>query len=91
MGFSNENLTTEAGICNVRQNYIQGIDFTQNNTSPLNFTGGDGASIVPNNYLPTGVVTSSVQHPTRRYQINFALGLFTQDKLVIILLTIDSN
>lgn len=59
------------GIVNTRQTYIQGY----------------GAAIDSNGAVPnaTTAVTSpgSTKYSTRRYQINFALGLFTQDKLVI--------
>ena len=58
------------GFVVARQNHIQGIDQTHTNATPVLA----GAGYVPNQ-SPTGSCT-------RRYQINFALGLFTQDKLI---------
>jgi hypothetical protein len=78
------------GQVNVRQNYIQGIDYAVT-TTPVDFLSGNGVGIVPNNYLAQGVTnqTNSAtvgnvnnRYCTRRYQINFGLGLFTQDKLI---------
>lgn len=71
----------------VRQKYVQGIEIS--NVAGLgvgtaNLTGGGVAGFVPNNSgsgvpgAPTGANTCC----TRRYQVNFALGLFTQDKLI---------
>jgi hypothetical protein len=63
-------------LLNVRQAYIHGSDQTST-------TGATGAGAVPQSNTsvfpgsPTGAVTV-----TRRYQIQFALGLFTQDKLI---------
>ncbi len=56
---------------NTRQAYIQGID----NTATTGF------GYVPNQ---TGAVSGyeSAKQTTRRYQVNLALGLLTQDKLV---------
>lgn len=56
-------------MLNTRQTYIQGVGKATNSTP--------SAKLVPSpaNSVPNlGVV--------RRYQVNFALGLFTQDKLV---------
>jgi hypothetical protein len=71
------------GICNVRQKFIQGLEFGIAGTG-TQLTGGSPAGYVPNGLstlagvtVPAGAVTS-----TRRYQVNFALGLFTQDKLI---------
>jgi hypothetical protein len=76
MGFVNT--PAVAGIVNYRQNYIQGIDKTLTIT-PLNFAGGNGIGVVPNSYLPSGVnVPVGASYCTRRYQINFGLGVFTQ-------------
>src|SRR4051812_46660539 len=70
------------GLINVRQNYIQGIDKSVS-TTDVAFLAGDGVGVVPNSYLPSGVTTPvGASFCTRRYQINFGLGLFTQDKLV---------
>lgn len=46
---------------------------------------GSGTGAVPNQYGMTGVNVSALTagtYCTRRYQVNFALGLFTQDKLI---------
>jgi len=70
------------GICNVRQKYIQGIS-TNTATTAANFTGGKLFYNVPqNSETPAGVTGNGTTGVTRRYQINFALGLFTQDKLI---------
>lgn len=64
---------TANGAMNVRQRYIQGID----GTSPT------GCGIVPNASL-NGITTpnGSATACTRRYQVNLANGLMTQDKLI---------
>jgi hypothetical protein len=67
-------------VVNTRQNFIQGIGQAgiTGTESAINFA---SAGKVPN-------AVSNVSSPgssnvcTRRYQINFALGLFTQDKLI---------
>lgn len=59
------------GLVNVRQKYIQGINSSSSATS-VNFSGGRSLGSVP---ATSGGLT-------RRYQINFALGLFTQEKLI---------
>ena len=69
------------GVVNVRQKYIQGID-TVSPTTPSSFSAGSGSNNVPNNYLMTGAVVQGNNFCTRRYQINLALGMFTQDKLI---------
>jgi len=70
------------GMLNVRQKYIQGISTGLSVTS-MPFTGGSSLGIVPNSTLPAGVTgNGSAFYCTRRYQINLALGLFTQDKLI---------
>ena len=80
------------GLVNVRQAYIQGIDNSEqlatgislpvaNNAATLN-TGdlltitkqGTGYGKIPN--------TQQAGHTTRRYQVSFALGMFTQEKLI---------
>jgi len=66
--------TTTAGLIgaclvNVRQAYMQGVDGTA--------TVGFGT--VPNT---SGAVGATTSLPIRRYQINLAFGLFTQDKLI---------
>lgn len=57
------------GLVNVRQAYIQGID-NSNGTAPATPVFGNGG------------VKFGTCYATRRYQVNFALGLFTQDKLI---------
>ena len=74
------------GDVNVRQRFIQGLN-TSVPASAANFTGGVGFGNAPQTTdLPSGapaVALLGTQFAaTRRYQINFALGLFTQDKLV---------
>lgn len=72
------------GFVNTRQTYIHGV---QNITpaAAANFTGGTQiTAVVPNGVspLPGVVIPSGALTATRRYQVNFALGLFTQDKLI---------
>jgi hypothetical protein len=63
---------TAPRLVNVRQNFIQGIDST-----------GVDATSTPNASVATGITpTTGAYTSTRRYQISFALGLFTQDKLL---------
>lgn len=77
------------GICNVRQRYIQGKSASTG--AGVAFTGGNDLGNIPlssNDAIPSGLftpatpVTDTTAAVTRRYQINFALGLFTQDKLI---------
>lgn len=68
------------GLVNVRQKYIQGIDKSLE-TSEAAFL-GTGFGVVPNNTLGSGVPVSGSVACTRRYQVNLALGLLTQDKLL---------
>ena len=85
------------GYCNVRQFYIQGIDSSTSTatsgTATTLFTAATGMGNVPNgvNTVSTtnsggvatgGSGTNAVGYCSRRYQVNFALGLFTQDKLI---------
>lgn len=72
--------SVKSGIVNVRQKFIHGISNTTAAGSAANFTGGTGLG-------STGDVNSAsamnvAGAVTRRYQVNFALGLFTQDKLI---------
>lgn len=68
-----------AGILNVRQAYIQGIDRPINNGAAVPFVTAPGHQEIPNTVLATGVTaTSPGGRCTRRYQVNFGLGLFTQ-------------
>jgi hypothetical protein len=76
-----------AGTTNTRQAYIQGFDNIQTTTNSgagANFVAGLGSGAVPNESVPYGVTQPTVLQRccTRRYQISFALGLFTQDKLI---------
>ncbi len=67
------------GLVNVREAYIQGFSNevnTSNSSQGEIFLGGNGFGSVPNQG------SSSVQSTTRRYQVNLALGLLTQDKLL---------
>jgi len=70
--------STAFGLVNVRQKYIQGISITSAVTA-ANFTAGNALGAVPNNGVRS---INGVPGVTRRYQINFALGLFTQEKLI---------
>ena len=62
--------TPTLGLVNVRQQFIQGID---NNT---------GAAAAFGNVTPNNTTVNGSINTTRRYQIQFALGLFTQSKLI---------
>lgn len=79
------------GLVNSRQAKIQGLEggFTGNYAvSSLDNgwtqTNGTGAGIVPNNNvgLPGGLNTPAANYCVRRYMVNFALGVMTQDKLL---------
>lgn len=68
------------GSVNVRQNFIQGYGFaTRGSTIDYALA---SCGLVPNGVNTTGSTVSSTKYSTRRYQVNFALGLFTQDKLI---------
>lgn len=83
------------GLVNIRQAYIQGIDNSVNTTangtaalpSGASSAGaaltllnqGNGFGSVPNVTPASGSVP---KFTTRRYQVNLALGLFTQEKLI---------
>jgi hypothetical protein len=70
------------GLCNTRQKYVHGISATTG--TGVNFTSGNDLGAIPTSSttaIPSGLPTG-VLGVTRRYQINFALGLFTQDKLI---------
>lgn len=72
------------GLVNVRQTFIQGYG-AATNTAETKINQMDSNGAVPN--LTTAVNSpGSSCYSTRRYQINFALGLFTQDKLVSLFL-----
>lgn len=70
------------GQLNVRQRYIQGRCLTYA-ASPAAFTAGNGLGTVPCVSVPDGVTApANTVSVTRRYQVSFALGLMTQDKLI---------
>jgi hypothetical protein len=85
---TNANISTvTTGLLNVRQAYIQGIDTTSATSgTPALFGIAAGRGAVPNNTsqatVPGFTPTSGSTFVTRRYQVNFALGMFTQDKLI---------
>ncbi len=78
----------KTGIVNTRQKHIQGLSQNQVAAPSVAFTGGRPLGYIPNvmrNAIPSGlyVPTDPTDFAvTRRYQVNFALGLFTQDKLI---------
>lgn len=65
------------GLLNVRQNWVQGSDWTLNTTAGA----PDGVGNVPNGQTLLSS-TSGTKYSTRRYQVNLAFGLLTQDKLI---------
>lgn len=67
------NVLQPQGLVNVRQNHIQGYDTINGPSTDAALTGGAGVGAVPN---------ESGDTITRRYQISFALGMFTQEKLI---------
>ena len=80
------------GLTNVRQHDIQGIEggFVPGSSAFDGYSAafvkaaGDGCGIVPNSdssTLPGGIAASGT-YSVRRYCVNLALGLFTQDKLI---------
>lgn len=71
------------GVLNARQAYIQGIS-TNNVSSGTNFTTGRSLGYVPQvNQFPSNAPAADGRNVVcRRYQISFALGLFTQEKLI---------
>lgn len=90
------------GLVNVRQKYIQGAGTLQASTPPVltpatspntPFAYAPTFPGVGSTDLPPGVSSNgnTTQGYTRRYQINLALGLFTQDKLVTIQTNKDSS
>jgi hypothetical protein len=72
------------GVCNVRQKYIQGISVSSSATGTAMVTGTSLGNVPTSSSaaVPAGVVGNGQTAVTRRYQVNFALGLFTQDKLI---------
>lgn len=74
-----------AGLVNVRQRYIQGNSISTG--TGVAFSSGASLGQIPcasNSAIPAGLPAppATFYAVTRRYQINFALGLFTQDKLI---------
>jgi hypothetical protein len=68
------------GVCNTRQKYIHGI--SKSNGNGTAFSSGASFLNVPASSENFGATGNGTVGVTRRYQINFALGLFTQDKLI---------
>ena len=67
------------GLVNTRESYIQGYSNETNSAGSslgtgVNFDGGNGFGTVPNSAASGACI--------RRYQVNLALGLLTQDKLL---------
>jgi len=79
-GMDNNSGTKAPGNVNTRQNFIQGIDNSTVTTS-ASFISGVGSGAVPNTYT-SGSIPNQGTSCTRRYQVNLALGLLTQDKLL---------
>jgi hypothetical protein len=83
-----------AGLVNTRQKWIQGVSVNAQTASSVGafgtvgaatgYTTNGGASLglIPQQANPPSGITGTTYSCTRRYQINLALGLFTQDKLV---------
>jgi len=73
------------GFVNTRQAFIQGVDNSTNTTvAALNFINGNGHGKVPNSQTIVGYPGNggTLNSSTRRYQVNFSLGMFNQDKLI---------
>lgn len=75
------------GNTNVRQTNIQGLEKNFNGDYlPFQQTDGDGAGTVPNGpvaqSLPGGISAKTPWYSVRRYTVNLALGILTQDKLI---------
>lgn len=89
-----------AGIVNTRQKWIQGVSVNTAVAADTgafggisaggNAKGGASLGLIPQQANPPSGITGTTYSCTRRYQINLALGLFTQDKLVKQKLTLDS-
>jgi len=70
------------GLVNVRQKFIQGVSATTTG-APAAITAGTGWGAVPNTLAGNGVTLPAGSLSTmRRYQIQLATGLFTQEKLI---------
>lgn len=64
------------GMTNARSAFIQGIDVPQVATTTFD------RGIVPQGGVINGLTHTGGQSCTRRYQVQLALGLFTQEKLI---------
>jgi hypothetical protein len=73
-------LSLAAGIVHTRQKYIQGLQGNYGATAGTIIANSAPNDTQPST-LPSGVTTANA-YSVRRYQINFALGIFTQDKLI---------
>tara|TARA_R110000868_G_scaffold161183_3_gene391179 strand:- start:1302 stop:2846 length:1545 start_codon:yes stop_codon:yes gene_type:complete len=80
------NLVTAGGLqgtpqlCNVRQKYIQGLD---SRGTGADVTTAPGFGCVPNGTTPNSTFNAILGiNPVRRYQVQLALGMFTQEKLI---------
>lgn len=72
----------DQGMCNVRQKFIHGISTGAGPDTPADISAGDPFGSVPQTaFVPAGVSGSGTK-VTRRYQVNLALGLLLQDKLI---------
>ena len=70
-----------AQMCIVRQKYIHGIN-TRGNADDIG--GACGFGSVPNGTVATGFAGAAFKatNPIRRYQVQLALGMLTQEKLI---------
>jgi len=80
------NLVTAGGLqgvpqlCNVRQKYIHGLD---SRGTGADVTTAPGFGSVPNGTTPNATFASILGiNPIRRYQVQLALGMLTQEKLI---------
>ena len=82
-GYDNNATFPKQGVLNVRQNFIQGLEFNTATTG-ADLNGGTGAGSIPNrsSTLPGVTLPAGALATTRRYQVNLATGIFTQDKLI---------
>lgn len=79
---SDSSSTPAFGVVNARQKYIHGISTVTSGTQAAFSLGNSLGSVPQASDVPGGVTGNGTTGVTRRYQINFALGLFTQDKLI---------
>lgn len=82
------NTTEVRGSVHVRKNLIHGIDMTRayNVLAAETYTQlGNGGGAVPNGPVALSIATHDLllgANPIRRYQVQLALGLFNQEKLI---------